>query len=313
MINRALLRIKAVQVLYAEQINRQTNVKVAEKDLKTSIGKAYDLYIYFLQLIVELTRYAEYRIDAAKHKLLPSSEDLNPNTKFIDNSFVRQLSENETLNQYVTKNQCTWDEHRNFLKKLLSEIYETAFYKEYMESESCDYEADKNVWRKIVKNIFQNDEELYSELEEMSIYWLDDIEIVSSFVVKTIKQFQEGNGASQSILPMYSNSDDEEFIMELLDLVLENDGEYSKMIDKYTQNWDIDRIALMDTIIMKMAIAELLHFPTIPVKVTLNEYIELAKNYSTNRSGNFVNGILDKLVTDLKKNHQLQKVGEVGK
>ncbi len=308
MINRVLLRIKIIQILYSYYKGNGNSVPVAEKELFHSIERTYDLYFHLLQLSVEITDYAASRIEAKRNKLRPSEEDLNPNTRFIDNSFISQLRVNTQFSEYLTKQKLSWVNNQDIVKHLYEELIKTDFYEQYMNAASVDYDADKDIWRKIFKKIILQSEELDSSIEDQSIYWIDDIEIVISFVIKTIKRFESKSLEHQELLPMFKDIEDADFARKLLREVLTHGDEYRMIIDENTKNWELDRIAYMDILIMQVAMAELLNFPTIPVNVTLNEYIEIAKNYSTEKSGLFINGVLDNIVGQLKKENKLIKV-----
>ena len=308
MINRVLIRIKVVQILYAYYKGDGKSLPLAEKELFFGIEKTYDLYLHLLALSVEITNYAAVRIDAKRNKLRPTPEDLNPNTRFIDNKFIAQLAKNESLNEYLKKKKLTWENDRDIVKELYEEIISTDFYAEYMNQASVSYADDKELWRKIYKKVILTSEGLDNTLEEQSIYWMDDVEMVVSFIIKTIKRFDESNGKQQELLPMFKEEEDADFARKLLRGVLSNNAEYREMIDKNTKNWELDRIAFMDIVIMEIALAELMNFPTIPVNVTFNEYIEISKIYSTDKSSTFINGVLDKIVNELKKSNKLIKV-----
>lgn len=308
MINRVLLRIKIIQILYSFYKGDGNSIPSAEKELFFSIERTYDLYYHLLLLSVEITQYAASRIDNKRNKLRPTEEDLNPNTRFVDNKFVQQLSRNVQFNEYLTKQKLSWVNHPDIVKELYEVLIKTDFYTEYMNSETSNYAADKDIWRKIYKKIILQNEELDSSIEDQSIYWVDDIEIVLSFVIKTIKRFDESKAENQELLPMFRDEEDADFARKLLRSVLTNGEKYRVLIDENTKNWEIDRIAYMDILIMQVALAELMDFPTIPINVTLNEYIEIAKNYSTERSGTFINGVLDNIVGTLKKENKLIKV-----
>ena len=307
MINRALLRIKALQVLYSFYVNENDELKNAEVELQHSVKKAYDLYHLLLQLVVETTRYAELRQDVARHKLNRDSDEERLNDPLVENLFAKELRNNIELREYVESQTINWNSYDQVVKSLYDRIVSSDYYEAYLEKGSRDYNADKDLWIKILKKEILNNELLHDALEEMSIYWMDDMEIVHSFVIKTCKAFKQDALGQQRLLPMYRDEKDYEFVVRLIQNTILNSKEYTEIIDKHTKNWDFDRIALMDVIIMRMAIAELIGFPSIPVNVTLNEYIELAKWYSTPRSGYFVNGVLDKIVTELKKEGRLQK------
>jgi len=308
MINRVLLRIKIVQILYSYYKSDSKSLPVAEKELFHSIEKTYDLYYHLLQLAVEITRFASDRIETKRNRLRPTEEDLNPNTRFIDNSFISQLSINVQFNEYLTAHKLSWVNYPEIIKELFEEVISTEFYSDYMNAETVDYAADKDVWRKIFKKVILQNESLDDSIQDQSIYWTDDIEMVVSFVIKTIKRFDAAKGDEQELLPMFKDQEDIDFASKLIRSVLTKGPKLREMIDVNTKNWEIDRIAFMDIVIMEVALAELLDFPTIPVNVTLNEYIEIAKTYSTEKSGTFINGVLDNIVGQLKAENKLIKV-----
>lgn len=308
MINRALLRIKIVQILYSYYKSDGKSLPIAEKELLHSIEKTYDLYFHLLQLSVEITRYTAEKIETKRNRLLPSADDLNPNTRFIDNTFIAQLSTNMQFNEYLKTRKLSWVNNPDIIKELYDVIIESDFYNEYMNAASVDYAADKDIWRKIYKKVILQNEELDDSIEDQSIYWTEDIEMVVSFIIKTIKRFEIDKGNEQPLLPMFKDQEDADFATKLIHSVLSNKDKLREMIDVNTKNWELDRIAFMDIVIMEVALAELIHFPTIPVNVTLNEYIEIAKAYSTDKSGTFINGVLDNIVGELKKENKLIKV-----
>ncbi len=308
MINRVLLRIKIIQILYSYYKSDSKSLPLAEKELFHSIRKTYDLYFHLLQLSVEITRFAAEKIETKRNRLRPTEEDLHPNTRFIDNTFIAQLSENLQFNEYLTANKLSWVNDSEIIKVLFEEIIVSDFYAEYMNAPEAGYAADKDIWRKIFKKIILQSEDLDDSIQDQNIYWTDDIEMVVSFIIKTIKRFDAANGLDQPLLPMFKDQEDAEFATKLLRSVLSKANDLRNMIDANTKNWEIDRIAFMDIVIMEVALAELLDFPTIPVNVTLNEYIEIAKNYSTEKSGTFINGVLDNIVGQLKKENKLIKV-----
>jgi N utilization substance protein B len=288
-------------------MNQSKSLDIAEKELFLSLDKTYALYHYYLLLIPVLTQYAENRIEAAKNKLRPTSEDLNPNTRFIDNRFAKQIANNTDLLAYAKENSLSWVNYEPAVKNLYEQVIQADFYTEYMESNEDSYEADREVWRKIFKRCIGNNEELDNSLEEICIYWNDDIDIVLSFVLKTIKRFEENSKSSERLLPMFKDDEDREFASKLFRGTLQNLDAYKTIIDEHTKNWEVDRIAFMDVVIMQTAINEILSFPTIPINVTLNEFIEIAKKYSTERSGTFINGVLDNIVNQFKKENKLIK------
>jgi N utilization substance protein B len=307
MINRVLIRLKIVQIVYAYYQNGGKNLDTAEKELFFSLSKAYDMYNYLLLLMVEITKQAERKQSAAKNKLLPTEEELHPNTKFVDNRFIAQLEVNKQLLEFSETQKKTWENESEFVKRLCEVIMNSDIYKEYMECATSSYEEDRELWRKIYKRIIFNNYELDQVLEDQSLYWNDDKEIVDTFVLKTIKRFEEENGADQPLLPEFKDDEDQDFARRLFRRSILNAEYYRHLISENTRNWDLDRVALMDIIIMQIALAEILSFPNIPISVTFNEYVEIAKLYSTPKSGSFINGTLDGIVKALKEENKLTK------
>ncbi|MFW9624264.1 transcription antitermination factor NusB [Bacteroides graminisolvens] len=307
MINRVLIRLKIIQLVYAYYQNGSKNLDSAEKELFFSLSKAYDLYNYLLMLMVALTNYAQKRVDAGKAKLAPTSEDLSPNMKFIENKFVAQLEVNKQLLEFISNQKKTWDNDQEFVKELYDKITASDLYKEYMASSDSSYEADRELWRKLYKSFVFNNDSLDQVLEDQSLYWNDDKEIVDTFVLKTIKRFEESKGASQPLLTEFKDDEDQEFARRLFRRTILNGDYYRHLISDNTRNWDLDRVAFMDVVIMQCALAEILSFPNIPISVSLNEYVEIAKLYSTAKSGSFINGTLDGIVNQLKKEGKLTK------
>ena len=237
----------------------------------------------------------------------PTPEELHPNTRFIDNKFIAQLDVNAQLLEFISNQKRTWANDQDFIKELFDKIAASDLYKEYMASTDDSYAADRDFWRKIYKTFILNDESLDQVLEDQSLYWNDDKEIVDTFVMKTIKRFDEKLGADQPLLPEFKDEEDQEFARRLFRRTILNADYYRHLISENTKNWDLDRIAFMDVIIMQTALAEILSFPNIPVSVSLNEYVEIAKLYSTMKSGSFINGTLDGIVHQLKREGKLNK------
>lgn len=307
MINRNLIRIRVVQIAYAWYQNANRSVQNAEKTLMSGLQKSYDLYFYLLQLMVVLTRQYEIRIETKRNKFLPSEEDLHPNLHLVRNKFIRQLKENRKLKKMLSERPMEWDVYDVFLKKLLDDILASDTYLDYCAISTPTYDEDREFWRKTFKQFIYGNEALDDVLEEESIYWNDDIEIVQTFVLKTIKRFSQEKGTEQPLLPMFKDEEDKDFALKLLDDAIVNAAKYRKLIEKHSEKWDFDRIAFMDVIIMQIALAEIATFDSIPVSVSLNEYIEIAKNYSTPKSGTFINGILDAIVQELRDQQHLFK------
>jgi N utilization substance protein B len=307
MINRVLIRLKVIQVVYAYYQNGGKNLDAAEKELFYSLSKAYDLYKYLLTLMIEVTQFADRRIDNRRHKLRPTEEDLNPNTRFIDNAFMAQLMQNVQLEEFRANQKRTWDDEGDFVKHLFERIEETKAYQEYMAKETLTYEDDRELWRKLYRSTIAQNDEIDEILEEQSLYWNDDKAIVDTFVLKTIKRFEPESGAEQELMPEYKDDEDKEFARKLLRTAITGAEAYRKLMENNAKNWDMERFAFMDILIMQVALAEIFAFPSIPVSVTLNEYVEIAKMYSTPKSGGFINGMLDGIVNQLKSENKLNK------
>ena len=295
MINREIIRLKIVQITYAYYQNGGKNIDTAEKELFFSLAKAYDLYNYLLLLMVDINRIAIRSVETAQNRYNRIQEGEQPNTKFIENRFITQLEVNKQLLEFQESQKRNWSNEEEFVRSLYNQIIETDYYKEYMADPTFSYSQDRELWRKIYKNIICNNERLESLLEDMSLYWNDDKYIVDTFVLKTIKRFDESKGADQKLLPEFKDEEDREFAHRLFRNTLLNADYYRKLISDNTKNWEFNRIALMDLVIMQIALAEIQTFPNIPLSVSLNEYVDIAKMYSTPRSGSYVNGLLDSI------------------
>ncbi|MDR0733246.1 MAG: transcription antitermination factor NusB [Dysgonamonadaceae bacterium] len=307
MINRIIIRVKVLQIVYACYRKNYEDLASAENELLLNLEKSYELYHYLLSLIVLLTDAEQKRLEKNRNKLLATEQERHPNKRMADNRFAEQLRTNEQLTMFSTqKGVFLNDDDSLFIRNLLKKIVQSDYYKAYVESANS-YEADVEFWRMVFKYIIMTDEELSEILEDKSIYWNDDLDVIGSFVLKTIKQFSPETGAKQELMPMFKKEEDREFAVKLLHRTLLEEKENSERINRHVSNWDIDRIAQMDLYIMQIAMSELLNFPNIPVSVTLNEYIDLSRCYSTPKSPNFINGILDAIVRDLKKEGRLVK------
>lgn len=307
MINRTLIRLKIVQLMYAYYQNGGKNIDTAEKELLFSLSKAYDLYNYMLLLIVSVSRYAVQQIEHQENMNRVAHIDKEVSHRFADNKFAAQLETNKQLLEFVETKKKSWNNDIDYIKKLYTDIIQSDIYAEYMALEEATYADDKEVWRKIYKNIIMKDERIDDILEEQSLYWNDDREVVDTFVLKTIKRFEPENGANQELVPEYKDIEDQEFATRLFRRTILNDEYYRSLISGSVKNWAFDRLAYMDVIIMQIAVAELLSFPQIPISVTINEYVEIAKWYSTPKSAGYVNGIIDTVAKKLKQENKLTK------
>jgi N utilization substance protein B len=304
MLNRRHLRIKVLQVLYAYFQSNENDFRVIEKELMNSIERIYDIYLYLLLSFEELKDIEEQKIAESKLK------SRSTNDRFVQNKVIALITENAELREASEKNKVNWigDEHREMFKKIMQQIRESELFFNYMQSETNTFEEDKNFIIALFKAEIANSPLIYNFFEEKSIHWLDDIDLACGIALKTIKQTTED--ASITIHPLFKDPEDEiPFVKILLRKTIANDQENVLLIDDLTKNWELDRIAKMDIILMKMAITELQEFNNIPKKVTLNEYIEISKFYSTPKSSGFINGILDKAIDRLDKENKIQKIG----
>jgi len=310
MTNRILLRIKVIQILYSFYKGDKHNIEKVEAELFHSIEETYVLYCYLLHLVNCLTDYANEKLEKRKHAYVIHPHEHCPSVLFIKNRFVAQLAANKELRKYIDKQGISWEDHPVLIRTLYDEIVESDFYAQYLKSKRINdtYKKDRDFWCHVFRKIFSESEMLTEELEEISIYWNDDVEIVISFIIKTIKLFEEDNGENQPLLPLFKDNEDRVFVQELFRNAINHDVEYRNLIQEHAKNWEIDRLAFMDSIILQAAIAEVCTFPTIPINVTINEYIEISKYYSTEKSSDFINGILDSVANKLKEDNKITKI-----
>ncbi len=308
MISRRMLRIKVVKALYAHMKSDADSLMASEKMLVTSIDKTYDLYFLMLSLVAEMAHYAEQRQEAAKKKQLPTYEDLNPNRKFVDNAVVRLISQGDSVNDYLAKRKLSWAQYPELVKTLFTQLEQSDYYKKYMASQESSFREDLALVTEFYTRELEESEMLENVLDEMSILWNDDLGFALTLVIRTLSNMRASH-TDVKVLDKFKSIEDLDFARELFAKTAVNFDKYQLDIEKFTNNWDIERIAFMDNLIMATAIAELVTFPSIPVKVTLDEYIEIAKFYSTQGSSTFINGILDKLVASLTEQGLINKSG----
>ena len=306
MINRELIRIKVVQLTYAYYQNGNKNLSAAEKELLYSLSMAYSLYNYLLMLIVAISKEMEHRVEVAESRAKREGTEM-PSRKFVENRFAKQLEDNIMLLEFAEGQKMTWNDDIEFVRKICAIIEQSQIYQEYMLDEEDSYDADREVWRKIYKAIIQENPELDALLEEKSLYWNDDKEVVDTFVLKTIKRFEQANGKKQELLPEYDDEEDKVFACKLFRATILNADQYQRYMRDASRNWDFSRLAYMDVVIMQIAIAEMMTFPNIPISVTINEYVDLAKLYSTVKSGGYINGMLDTIARYLIDCGELRK------
>jgi N utilization substance protein B len=306
MLNRRHLRIRVLQFVYSWNKSKDTDIVKVEKQFLKSLEKVEELYILLLLILIEVRDFAEDFQEDAKKKKLPSDEDLNPKTKFLDNLFIQKLKDDTSLMSKANELKLSFSDSRSLIKAIYLEIIKTPLYENYISEEETGFDVDKKFILKLFSKHIIDMAALQDFLNEQDIYWDDDLPFVSSMIVKTIKESSDSN---TSLFDLFNNKEEKDFALNLLRFSIIHSDEYTELISSKTKNWDIDRVALMDLILMQMALTELLKMPQIPVKVSINEYLELAKYYSTPNSKNFVNGILDNLYIELKRKGLITKIG----
>ena len=306
MINREIIRIKIVQLTYAYYQNGNKNIDTAEKELFFSLSKAYDLYNYMLALMVAVNKEAARRNEVLVQRAKREGT-AEPSQKFVFNRFAIQLAENKQLQDFMSTQKSGWDENAAFVSSLLEKIEQSDIYQDYMNSTDDSYDADRELWRKLYRTFIQDNDEIDAILEDMSLYWNDDKTIVDTFVLKTIKRFEEQNGAKQELLQEWDSEEEKDFARKIFRAAILNADEYQRAMSEASRNWDFSRLAFMDIILMQIAIAEMMTLPNIPISVTINEYVEIAKFYSTPKSAGYINGMLDGIARNLVESGRLAK------
>ena len=307
MVNRILIRIKVLQIVYAYYQNGNGNLQSAENDLQFSLKKSYELYLSFLLLLIEVTHLQSQIIETKKEKYIPTQEELNPNMRFVNNRVIAQLAADKGFWQLIKENGISWDNDEDFVKRVLELILSSDLYAEYLEAEEDSYEHDLQFWAKAFKQLICDNEMIEEHLEDKSIFWNDDVEIIESFVLKTIKRFKETQPATSALQPMFKGEEDRTFAIKLLRQTFLKKEEYRELIGRYLTNWEADRIAHIDMVILQIALAEIFAFPTIHTSISMNEYIEIAKYYSSPKKVPFINAILEAIIRDAKREHKLLK------
>ena len=312
MINRTLVRTKVLQTLFAYYKDGDKTPLTARKELLTSFSSTYSLYMTLLALSDELVTYAEEQIAENKQRAAITHQKYVPNYRFVQNKVSRDLFNNRRLRNYMEDNHLRWDTGMNGVIAIYKQLLQAPFYQEYMQLESPTYEDDKMLWRKIYGTLLIGNEDLYAALEEMEVAldqhsWTTDVDQILTYIVKTIKLFKEENGENQPLLEMFASENELAFAKDLLRLTIENADEYRDLINQSLQNWEAERVAYMDQIILLVAISEIVNFNDIAIEVSMNEYIELAKEYSSDKSYQFINGVLNNVVKRLKQNNIIFK------
>jgi transcription antitermination protein NusB len=306
MLNRRFLRIKVMQALYAYFQHEKGDVRHFEKELFKSIDKIHELYLSILSLFESLHHVALVVIDENKNKRLPSESDLKPNLSFINNSLLKSLSENQDLKTQVEKRKISWANDLDIVRRLYNEIKSGELFKEYMSLPSRTMEDDKNFMISIVTQYLSENDVLASLFEEKNLHWADDSFVAFNSVIRNFESFE----GEFKLMPLLKDEkDDMEFMSVLFNKTILYRQEFQELIGRHTQNWEIERIANMDMLLMEMALTEILHVPNVPVKASLNEYIDISKEYSTPNSKTFLNGVLDKIIVELKQDNRIVKTG----
>ena len=308
MINRRHIRVKVMQSIYALLQSKSDNLTKEEKFLYASIDKMYDLYALMLRLLVEVRDLEKKQIEISKKKFLATPEELNPNFKFVNNKFFQLLGESISLNNYLETNKLNyWSLDNEYVHEILKLTKKSKLYDSYMNSSAASFQEDKEFIVALFKEVIAPNEKLADYFEDKNISWVDDIPFVNTWVVKSLNQIKPEQAFHLGNL--YKDIDDKKFVVDLFRKVVLNHTEFEKEVIDKTPNWDVDRIAEIDMILIKMAICEFLKFPSIPTRVTINEYIEISKDYSTEKSSFFINGVLDKILKDFTASKRITKIG----
>ena len=308
MINRRHIRVKIMQSVYAMQQSHNDDIIKEEKFLKHSINKLFDLYVLSLQLMIEVQKLASQKLEISKKKYLATAEDLKPNTKFIDNLLIKKLASSESLKVYIEEKRINnWSENDEYVKIIFEKLRKSSIFAKYMSTKESSFKIDKDFAIEFFKEIIAPNEKLAEYFEDTNISWVDDIPFVNTWIVRSLTKLKESK--TFTLGNLYKDKDDEDFVSELFRKTVLKSKDYEKDIVDKTPNWETDRIADIDMILIKMSICEFLHFPSIPNRVTINEYIELAKDYSTEKSFYFINGVLDKLSKEYIQDKRSVKIG----
>lgn len=310
MLNRRHLRVKVLQSLYAYHQSNSGDIKQHEKNLLQSIDKVYEMYIWMLSLISEVADYADIDAVDRANKHLPTAEDLKASKKILTNLFILSLKKNKEYLAGLKKYKVAWDFEPELIKSLFTILKNSAEYADYLKKTGDTIQTDKDIIKYIFKKVILKSSLAEQVFEDKFIYWPVDKDVLKALIAKTFKNFSSNEPQNNNLAEVTGNwEEDREFIINLFDDTIRYNEDYQNMIAQKTQNWEPDRIAMMDTLLMKMALAEFVNFNSIPVKVTINEYLEISKEFSTPKSNSFINGILDKILAELKAEKKVNKIG----
>ena len=300
-----MVRTRVIQTLFAFYKDGDKMAGTARRELRKSFADTYDLYFVLLDFANVLTAYAQQQLEDQAARARATHADWTPNRRFVQNRWAQQIFDNRALRARIAEQHLEWDSGMSAVSEVYRQLIESDFYRAYMDAPSCNYEDDKRIWRQIYQHLLASNPALEDALDEMEVVldksnWTVDADIVISYIIKTIKRFREDSTPETPLLEMFDNLEEEQFAMTLLDKALEGHEQFEQLINTHLKGWDADRIAYMDRVIVEVALAEILNFEEIAITVSMNEYIELAKEYSGDKSYMFINGILTEILRDMR-------------
>lgn len=307
MINRTMVRTRVIQTLFAYYQDEEKTANAARRELRKSFADTYDLYFILLDFVNELTAYAQQQLEERSVRARATHSSWTPNRRFVQNRLAQQIFDNRALRSRMTEQRLSWESSINAVSAIYRQLTDSDFFRKYMEAEKCTYEDDKRLWRQIFQYLLADSEVLHDALDEMEVVldksnWTTDADVIISYVIKTIKRFKEDSTPETPLLEMFDNEEEVQFAEQLLQKTIDGHPQYEELINNHLKGWEADRIAYMDRIILETALAEILEFEQIALTVSMNEYIELAKEYSGEKNYMFINGILSEILRDLKNN-----------
>ena len=308
MLNRRLLRIKVLQIVYAHTFSNEKPIFETEKEILFSVGKSHELYLLIFELLLDIAHQAKLKAELIENREVTDRSDAVKYNRLAENALIKMIDSNREFKRKIQNSGQTWNDNIVLVKDYLSQIIESSFFAKYLEGTNS-FAEDKKLVLTIISDIIPLNESLFNYLEDKSIYWNDDVDFILEMVYKTTKNIEENKADSFDILSVFSNASDKEFLLQLLRKCITDFNKYSEIIEKNLENWKLDRVADIDLLLIKMAIIEAVEFNSIPLKVTLNEYIEIAKFYSTENSGTFINGIIDRIYKQLVEEKVIVKTG----
>ena len=308
MLNRRLLRIKVLQIVYAHTFSNEKPIFETEKEILFSVGKSHELYLLIFELLLDIAHQAKLKAELIENREVTDRSDAVKYNRLAENTLIKMIDSNREFKRKIQNSGQTWNDNIVLVKDYLSQIIESSFFAKYLEGTNL-FAEDKRLVLNIISDIIPLNESLFNYLEDKSIYWNDDVDFILEMVYKTTKNIEENKADSFDILSVFSNDSDKEFLLQLLRKCITDFNKYSEIIEKNLENWKLDRVADIDLLLIKMAIIEAVEFNSIPLKVTLNEYIEIAKFYSTENSGTFINGIIDRIYKQLVEEKVIVKTG----